>query len=377
MIIIIERRKIDSNSSIRTTAFILTICFLILSTAQTIAQDKSGAPKKLIVGTMVLPPFVMKGPSGELEGLGIELLKAVTLDMGIDYELREYNNADHLKDAVVNKDLDLIPVIAVTEAHELILDYSNSYYRSGAAIAVKLEGNIHGWYRFIERFFSIRFFKVACLLVLLWIVASVLVWFFESRQNNEMFDNRKIKGFGHGIWWAAVTMTTVGYGDKTPKTFGGRVVAIFWMFASIILIASFTATITTSLTINDLRGNVRGFYDLPHVRVGSIVHSEPLNYLLEKGITAMPFRNMQDGLQALSENELDAFVADEIILKHLVKTEYPDRLHVLAETFDHYFISMAMPQGSKLREQLNTALLSVIKNEKWDMLVMQYLGSAS
>jgi ABC-type amino acid transport substrate-binding protein len=372
-----ERRKTDSNPSLGTIAFIATICFFILSAVPTIAQDKSGAPKKLIVGTMILPPFVMKAPSGEWEGLSIELLQAVTLDLGIDYELREYNSTDYLKDAVVNEELDLIPVIGVTGKYELILDFSNSYYRSGAAIAVKTEGNMHGWSRVVELFFSIHFFKLICLLVLLWIVTGAFVWFLESRRNNEMFGDRIIKGLGHGIWWAAVTMTTVGYGDKTPKTFGGRVVAIFWMFASIILISSFTAAITTSLTIGDLRGNVRGFHDLPNVRVGSLAHSEPLKYVTENGITVMPFRNIQDGLQALAENKLDAFIADKIILKHLVKTEYPAHLHVLAATFDHYFISMAMPQGSSLREPLNMALLRAIKNEKWDMLVKQYLGSAN
>ncbi len=98
-----ERRKTDSNSSIGTIAFIATICFFILSAVPTIAQDKSGVPKKLIVGTVILPPFVMKGPSGAWEGLSIELLQAVTLDLGIDYELREYNT-DYLKDAVVNED---------------------------------------------------------------------------------------------------------------------------------------------------------------------------------------------------------------------------------------------------------------------------------
>ena len=334
-------------------------------------------PKKLIVGTIILPPFVMKSPSGELEGLSIELLQAVILDMGIDYELREYNSTDALKNAVVNEELDLIPVTAVTGKHELILDYSNPYYRSGAAIAVKIEGNMHGWSSVVERFFSMHFFKLICLLVLLWIVAGALVWFFESRRNNEMFGNRIIKGLGHGIWWAAVTMTTVGYGDKAPKTFGGRVVAIFWMFASIILISSFTASITTSLTIRNLRGNVHGFHDLPNVRVGSIAHSEFLNYLTVNGITVISFRNFQDGLQALAENKLDAFVADEIILKHMVKTEYPTQLDVLADTFDHYFISMAMPQGSSLREPLNMALYKVIKEKKWNMLVKKYLGSAN
>ena len=97
---------------------------------------------------------------------------------------------------------------------------------------------------------------------------------FEGRRNRDMFGAGAIKGIGHGIWWAAVTMTTVGYGDKAPQTLGGRIVAIIWMFASIILISSFTASITTSLTISELSGKVRGSRDLPTVRVGSVAQSE-------------------------------------------------------------------------------------------------------
>lgn len=368
------RREKKSISNIETIAVIATILFFILSAVPTIAQVKGGVPKKLVVGTLILPPFVIKGPSGELEGLSIELLKAVTLDLNIEYELREYSNTDNFKNAVVKGEVDLIPIIGVTEQYEYLLDYSNPYFRSGSAIAVKTEGNIHGWSRVVEHFFSVDLFRVVCLLVLLWLVAGALVWFFENRQNKEMFGDGIVKGLGHGIWWAAVTMTTVGYGDKTPKTFGGRVVGIFWMFASIILISSFTASITTSLTIGNLKGKVRGFHDLPNVRVGSIAHSESLNYLAEKGITVMPFSNIQNGLQALSEDKLDAFIADEIILKYIVKTEYPAHLHVLAGTFDNYYISMAVPQGSNLREPLNMALHRVMNNKKWDVLVKQYLG---
>jgi ABC-type amino acid transport substrate-binding protein len=172
-------------------------------------------------------------------------------------------------------------------------------------------------------------------------------------------------------------MTTVGYGDKAPKTFGGRVVATLWMFTSIILISSFTAAITTSLTVGELKGKVRGFHDLPFVRVGGLADTQALEYLDESGIPAIPFRSVQDGLQAVVENRINAFIFDEAILKHLVKTEYPAQLRVLAETLNHYFIGMAVPPRSPLLERINRALLRVMAKEEWDRLVEQYLGSGS
>ena len=106
------------------------------------------------------------------------------------------------------------------------------------------------------------------LLILLSLTAGAIVWLFESRGNPEMLGGGTVRGVGHGIWWAVVTLTTVGYGDKTPKTFGGRMLALIWMLASVVLIASFTAAIATHFTVSELKGKVRGLSDLPGVRVG-------------------------------------------------------------------------------------------------------------
>jgi polar amino acid transport system substrate-binding protein len=369
--------KLNSKTSIATIAVIATILFFPLSAAPTIAVDESGVPEKLVVGTMVLPPFAMKKPSGEWEGLSIELLQAVAEDLETDFELREYSSIGQYEDAIENGEIDLVLMISMRENFELIADFSNPYYRSGSAIVVNVGGEGHGWFRVAERLVSTNFLTVIGLLVLLWFIAGSLVWLFESRRNSEMFGDKIVKGLGHGIWWAVVTMTTVGYGDKAPKTFGGRFVATLWMFTSIILISSFTAAITTSLTVDELKGKVRGFQDLPFIRVGGLADSQSLEQLIENGIAAIPFKSTQDGLRAVAENRINAFIFDEAILKHLVKTEYPDQLRVLAETLNHYYIGMAVPPSSPLLEQLNRALLRVMNKEEWDRLVVKYLGSGS
>jgi len=217
--------------------------------------------------------------------------------------------------------------------------------------------------------------SVIAVLILLWLIAGAGVLLFEREGNPDMFGGRTLEGLGHAVWWAAVTMTTVGYGDKAPKTLGGRIVAIVWMFTSIVLIAGFTATISASLTAEKLTGKVRGLRDLPHVRVGSVAQSEPLKWLVDHGMAPAPFATAQEGLQAIVDDRIDAFVFDEIVLKHTVKNDFPGRVYVLAETFDHYYLCMGLPHGSLLREPINRALLRIMESEEWSRLVKRYIGS--
>src|SRR5262249_47320891 len=54
-----------------------------------------------------------------------------------------------------------------------------------------------------------------------------------------------IQNIGDALWWAIVTITTVGYGDHYPVTFEGRIVAIGLMIAGIALIGVITASVAS------------------------------------------------------------------------------------------------------------------------------------
>jgi voltage-gated potassium channel Kch len=51
---------------------------------------------------------------------------------------------------------------------------------------------------------------------------------------------------GTGLWWAAQTVTTVGYGDNVPTSVAGRLVAVFVMFVGIGFLTVVTAAITST-----------------------------------------------------------------------------------------------------------------------------------
>ncbi|WP_431220518.1 potassium channel family protein [Leifsonia xyli] len=68
-------------------------------------------------------------------------------------------------------------------------------------------------------------------------------------------DGANIKSFGDSIWWACVTMATVGYGDYYPVTVPGRVLAVILMMGGIAIVGTASATIVSYL--NDRTQHLR------------------------------------------------------------------------------------------------------------------------
>jgi voltage-gated potassium channel Kch len=61
-----------------------------------------------------------------------------------------------------------------------------------------------------------------------------------------LLDHAEYSNVWVGMWWALQTVTTVGYGDVTPKNPSGRIVAILVMLQGIAFLAITTAAITST-----------------------------------------------------------------------------------------------------------------------------------
>jgi voltage-gated potassium channel len=53
--------------------------------------------------------------------------------------------------------------------------------------------------------------------------------------------------FGESVWWAAQTVTTVGYGDIIPQTAFSKVVAVFVMFFGVAAVSITTAIVVSAI----------------------------------------------------------------------------------------------------------------------------------
>jgi voltage-gated potassium channel len=77
------------------------------------------------------------------------------------------------------------------------------------------------------------------------LLAATLVTTFERERNPDLAD------FPEALWWAVVTVTTVGYGDITPQTLAGRVTGGFLMVIGIGLFSAITANVASRFVSRD------------------------------------------------------------------------------------------------------------------------------
>jgi ABC-type amino acid transport substrate-binding protein len=151
-------------------------------------------------------------------------------------------------------------------------------------------------------------------------------------------------------------MSTVGYGDKVPRSGAGRLLAMGWMLASLILLTSFSATITTSLTLGRLASRVAGPEDLGKLRVGTVTASSSEAYLRESRRDFRGYPEAEAAMAAIVAGEIDALVFDQPALASLVAGEYGEHIELLPGTFQRQDYAFALPTGSSLREPINRIL---------------------
>jgi polar amino acid transport system substrate-binding protein len=355
-------------------ALVVAVALVMALFARSAAEcPESAPPHKLVVGTVPIAPFIIKNADGTWGGISMDLWAKVAGTLKLDYEVKELTVAD-LANPQTMTALDAFVSLNVTAEREAQLDLTHAFYSTGLAIAVAPHGD-DGLGATFRAIFTAKFAKLIIALMALLFGVGVVMWLVERKRNESQFGGPAAKGIGAGLWWSAVTMTTVGYGDKAPVTLLGRLLGLVWMFAAIIIISSFTAAIASALTVNQLSTAVSGPNDLPKVKVGTVDPSQAKRYLATRRIPFKGYKDITAAVDALAAGQVDAVVFEAPILQYAVHARSEGDLLVLDGTFDNHGYAFGLRQCSPLREDVNLALLRIVASDDWAAILSRYLGT--
>lgn len=352
----------------------VVLAIAVLSIVQPHLTSGQTESPPLRVGISPFPPFAILGnPGTEPKGFSVDLWKAVASRMGRKYEfVRSPGIADKLKKLESGQTDVAIGGISATEKREVVLDFTYPTFRTGLDILTRREHGIP-IFAVLKSMITGTKVGVAAGFLLMILIAGHLIWLAE--RGKPSFSDKYIPGILEGVYWAVVTASTVGYGDKTPVKWAGRFLAMIVIVVSLPMFALFTADLASNLTLHQLRSNLQGPAELRDLSVGVVAGSTGQTAAHEYGARLVPFDTLDDAIGALRDGRVEAVVHDAPALRYYVNQKDGSWAAVVGKTFKPQLYAFAVSEGSALREPLNRAILAVQEDGTLDNLTRKWFGT--
>ncbi len=348
------------------------LVFLLLCCASAHGQPA----EKLRVVTKPVQPFSFT-ENGALVGFSIDLWNAVAREAGFEFEMRDVETVPQMLEALKAREADVaIAALSITAERHATMDFSQPFYDSGLQILVAGDTAAGGGstMALLGTFFNWTTLKLVGVLLLVMLAISHIVWWFERRHNTEMYPERYGSGIWESFWWTISVLFVGGCESKGPMGVPARVIAILWMLASIVLIAYFTAAVTTEMTVNSLTGEISGPADLPGRTVGTLAGSTAESWLRNNNAKVSTFGDIKTAVAALNSGDIKAVVYDAPILRYYLTKHPSNRLRIVGPMFEKQFYGVGLQQDSPLRLPINRALLSLNERGFIDELQKKWFG---
>lgn len=265
--------------------------------------------------------------------------------------------------------------IAIITNRTRMADFTQPYIESGLVVVAPVKKLNSSAWAFLRPFTP----KMWCVTAASFLVVGAVVWILEHRINDDFRGPPKKQVIT--ILWFSFSTLFFSHRENTVSALG-RLVLLIWLFVVLIINSSYTASLTSILTVQQLSSPVKGIETLisNNDPIGYQQGSFARNYLIEElGIhesRLVPLISAEHYVKALNDGPANNGVAAIIDERAYVELFLSTRCEysIVGQEFTKNGWGFAFPRDSPLAVDLSTAILRLSENgdlqrihDKWLM----------
>ncbi|KAK9670487.1 hypothetical protein RND81_13G205000 [Saponaria officinalis] len=241
-------------------------------------------------------------------------------------------------------------------------DFTLPYIESGLVVVAQVNATDSNAWAFLQPFTPTMWLTI---LASLFFVGSV-VWILEHRHNDEFRGPPRQQMVT--LLWFSLSTWFFSHRESTVSALG-RFVLIMWLFVVLIINSSYTASLTSILTVQQLTSSVKGIQSLvaSNDRIGYREGSYIYNYLnKELGVPEsrlVPLNSENESAEALRKGS-NGGIAAIVDIKAYMEIFLSKRCEfsIVGQEFTRNGWGFAFPRGSQMATDLSTAILRLSEN---------------
>jgi ABC-type amino acid transport substrate-binding protein len=199
------------------------------------------------------------------------------------------------------------------------------------------------------------------------VAVAVLMTLLERRRTRSHLAGSWLKSLGESLWWSITTMSTVGYGDRVPVSWRGKLLGGVWMLVAFALMSVLAGVIASDLTVSRFQPTISSVKQLPKVRVAAAKDFAALMDGAAQGLQVRAIPGLVEALEALRRGEVDAVLGDTAVLRYLVRENYALDMIVLPNPIEVEFpcfpLSPRLPREAQ--DAFNYWIPRIIGSASW------------
>ncbi|XP_030544270.1 glutamate receptor 3.4-like isoform X2 [Rhodamnia argentea] len=342
-----------------------------------------GVPNRVIFKQFLVKD---KDPPG-VKGFCIDIFEAALnlLPYPVPHEYILYGDGKHNPDysslvyEVAQNNIDAaVGDITIVTNRTKIVDFTQPYMESGLVVVVPVKEQKSSPWAFLKPFTV----PMWCVTGAFFLFVGAVVWILEHRLNHEFRGSPRQQLIT--IFWFSFSTMFFSHRENTVSTLG-RLVLIIWLFVVLIINSSYTASLTSILTVQQLTSGIEGIDSLisSSDRIGVQQGSFAWNYLIDELNIAesrlVMLKSQEDYLVALEKGSRGggvSAVVDELPYVELFLSSANCAFRTVGQEFTRSGWGFAFQRDSPLAVDLSTAILQLSENGDLQRIHDKWLSQA-
>ena len=318
--------------------------------------------RTLKVGVSGNAPFVIQKDGGS-SGISLDIWRRIAEDNNLSYRLIKQATPRQGILALNKGEIDLLvgPISITPERLNLPgVDFTQPYFIGKEGILLPLKPTT--LLNRLQVFLGWAVLSSILVLITVLLVVGSLIWLAERRSNSEQFPAQPLPGIASGMWFALVTLTTVGYGDKAPMTKIGRGLTSVWMVISLIAVSSLTASLASAFTLflsGTTNESITDPAQLNGQRAAVLEGTSGEELAEEQNMRIVPSQTLGDAIETVLTNRADAVIFDRPAIRYHLKNNPELAVQLAPFTLAEQTYGFAFRTGDPLRTLLNISILKL------------------
>ncbi|XP_048140346.1 glutamate receptor 2.7-like isoform X2 [Rhodamnia argentea] len=299
----------------------------------------------------------------------------------VPYEFEPFETSEGSGDSAGNSD-DLIRNVS-TEGYDAVVgditiraaradyvDFTLPYTESGVSMIVPIKGdNKKSAWIFLKPLKTELWITIGAF----FLYTGIVIWVLEHRVNKE-FRGTPSKQIGMILWFSFSTMV-FAHKERVISNLS-RFVLIIWIFAVLVLSSSYTASLTSLLTVQQLQPTVTDISAL--IRNGEHIGYQDGSFVLDllKGLGVQESKlrvlytpeEYDEQLSKGSNNDGVSAIVDELPYLRVVLSMYCSKYKLVGPTYKTAGFGFAFPKGSPLVPDVSRAILKVMESPEMTLI---------